>query len=113
MSRSTKNYGIYMKEYSDNLSLFLDMIINQISDFQFSHNPAGTASDLEHILLVECVEDPIKAQKDVEVYLQDITAHAKNSFFNDKHFCKAWRFRKRFKVYKNVSLLQHNYYAFH
>ena len=114
MPKSIKNYDIHMKEYSDNLSVFLDMKINQISDSQFSHNPAGTASDLEQILLVECVEDPIKARKDVEEHLQDITTReampeaenkgivldAQNLFFMTSIFIKLGDVEKGLKVYE-------------
>ena len=114
MPKNTKNYDIHMKEYSDNLSVFLDMKINQISDSQFSHNPAGTASDLEHILLVECVEDPVKARKDAEEHLRDITTRetmpeaeneaivldAQNLFFIASIFIKLGDLEKGLKVYE-------------
>lgn len=122
MPKSTKNYDLHMEEYTENLSVFLDMNITQNSDSQFSHNPVGIASNLEHILLVECVEDPEKARRNVENQLQEILARGaeektifldvQNLFFMVSIFIKLGDIEKGLEVYQRgfalaVSIMIH------
>lgn len=115
MPKSTKNYDLHMEEYTENLSVFLDMNITQTSDSQFSHNPTGIANDLEHILLVECDEDPEKARTNVENQLQGIFAReaekkaifldVQNLFFMVSIFVKLGDTEKGLEVYQRGSAL--------
>ena len=74
MPKTTKNYDSHIEEYEGNLSVFLDMKIDQISESKFSHNPGGPATDLEHLFVV-CRDDPSKALAEVEKHLQEILNH--------------------------------------
>ena len=122
MPKSTKNYDLHMEEYTENLSVFLDMNITQTSDSQFSHNPTGIANDLEHILLVECVENPKNARTIVENQLQEILTReaekkvifldVQNLFFMVSIFVKLGDTEKGLEVYQrglalSVSIMIH------
>ena len=112
MPKSTKTYDLLMEEYSENLSVFLNMDVTGNSDSQFSHNPVGTATDLEHILLVDCVEDPRKARQDVENHLhvileqeaenEGIFIDAQNLFFMTSIFVKLGDSEKGLEIYQKA-----------
>lgn len=76
MPRDTKGYDIIMEEYSGNLSVYLNMKITQISESAFKHDPAGTTTDLETILLVMCREDPTMARQAVDEQLAEIVGRS-------------------------------------
>ena len=71
MPKTTKNFDYCFSEYTANLSVFLEMKIDQISESEFSHNPS-VSTDLEQILRVECCENPSKARMLAEEHLQKI-----------------------------------------
>ena len=110
MPKSTKNYDLHVEEYTENLSVFLDMNITQTSGSEFSHNPTGIANDLEHILLVECDEDPEIARTNVENQLQGIFTReaerkvifldVQNLFFMVSIFVKLGDAEKGLEVYQ-------------